>query len=302
MKKNIKCEPPRVYRNSTGGAEVTGADTCNSVSIDRIKSSPVPLSSRGEGFSITRHRQQTPVNGGFEIPLGKEGNRWNPLSFAGQFILAALLTVAGPGAVVRADNFDPALSRVLAGIERYYEGLSSLTARFEQVVEVPVLEKLERYRGNFYFQKPDFVRLEYTLPKGQLMVADGSYYWFFQPQEDIPQAMRAPMDEVGTGVPRYVLGGDLARRFEVSLVGRENRGGKPCHVLDLVPREATPYYSDLRAWVDAETFATRAVRYEDDSGNFNTFDLSELRENVAIEPDKFKFSPPPGTQLLEADR
>ena len=75
MKKNIKCEPPRGYRNSTGGAEVTGADTCNSVSIDRIKSSPVPLSSRGEGFSITRHRQQTPVGGGFGIPLKKGGDR-----------------------------------------------------------------------------------------------------------------------------------------------------------------------------------------------------------------------------------
>lgn len=191
------------------------------------------------------------------------------------------------------------LKTVLAGIDRYYESLSSLTAAFSQTVEVPVLEKRERYAGRMYFRKPDLVRLEYTSPKGQLMVADGQYYWFFQPQNDIPQAMRARMDQVSSDVPRYVLGGNLAARFDVTLVGLESRGGANCFVLDLSPRKASPYYRNLRAWVDESTFATRAVRYEDESGNFNTFDLTGLKENAVIDAGKFRFSPPRGTQILD---
>lgn len=191
------------------------------------------------------------------------------------------------------------LQTVLNGIDRYYESVSSLTAVFSQTVEVPVLEKRERYAGKMYFQKPDLVRLEYTSPKGQLIVADGQYYWYFQPQSDIPQAMRARMDQVSSDVPRYVLGGNLAARFDITLVGLESRGGASCYVLDLAPRKASPYYRNLRAWVDEKTYATRAVRYEDESGNFNTFDLTGLKENTAIDAGKFRFSPPRGTQILD---
>jgi outer membrane lipoprotein carrier protein len=208
----------------------------------------------------------------------------------------SIMCLAGYGMAAKTEV---KLQTVLAGIDRYYESISSLTAVFDQTVEVPVLEKRERYSGKMYFRKPDLVRLEYGSPKGQLMVADGQYYWFFQPQNDIPQAMRARMDQVSSDVPRYVLGGNLAARFDVTLVGQETRGGASCFVLDLAPRKASPYYRNLRAWVDERTFATRAVRYEDESGNFNTFDLSDLRENAAIEPGKFKFSPPRGTQILD---
>ena len=215
------------------------------------------------------------------------------------FLLTALFA-AGFILPLRAEKPDRTLEEVLQGIERYYEGLTSLIAAFDQTVEVPVLEKRERYRGNFYFSKPDLVRLEYTSPKGQLMVADGRYYWFYQPQDDISQAMRAPMEEAGASVPRYILGGDLTGKFKIELTGMDERGGSTCYVLDLVPRESNPYYQDLRAWVDRRSFATRTVRYEDESGNFNTFDLKDLRENIEIKPNKFEFVPPPGTQVLEA--
>lgn len=212
--------------------------------------------------------------------------------------LLALYMLCLPGYGMAAKT-EVKLQAVLTGIDRYYESVSSLTAAFSQTVEVPVLEKSERYAGKMYFRKPDLMRLEYTSPKGQLMVADGQYYWFFQPQNDIPQAMRARMDRVSSDVPRYVLGGNLAARFDVTLVGLESRGGANCYVLDLAPRKASPYYRNLRAWVDESTFATRAVRYEDESGNFNTFDLTGLKENAAIDAGKFRFSPPRGTQILD---
>ena len=189
---------------------------------------------------------------------------------------------------------------VLQRIDRYYEGLSSLKASFTQLVEVPALEKSERFNGTLYFLKPDYLRLEYRKPRGQLLVADGTWYWFYMPQEDVPQAMRAPMGE-GVEGPRYVLGGQMGRRFSGTLVGREPRGGAESYVLDLEPLATTTFYKTLRAWVDSRTFATRAVRYLDESGNFNTFDFSDLEQNAELSPGKFNFTPPPGTQILDAN-
>jgi len=191
-------------------------------------------------------------------------------------------------------------AEVLAGIDRWYERINSLSAAFTQLVEVPALEKSERFRGRLYFLKPRFLRLEYDVPRGQLLVADGQWYWFYMPQEDVPQAMRAPMEDL-PGAPLYLLGGGMAERFEGRLVGSEEHGGSLCRVLDLEPKDPGAHYKSLRAWVDSRTFATRSLRYIDESGNFNTFDLSRTEENAKIDPGRFSFTPPPGTQILDAD-
>ena len=194
----------------------------------------------------------------------------------------------------------PSFERILAGIDVYFEKLSSLEARFTQRVEVPALEKSEEFRGRLYFQKPEFLRLEYIEPEGQLMVADGRWYWFFMPQTDLLQAMRAPMDEdEGAAAPRYILGGDMYQRFTGSLLGREERSGRLCYVLELFPLKSNRYYRSLKAWVDAATYATRAVSYQDLGGTINSFEFFEITENLSIEPQKFIFIPPPGTQILD---
>ncbi|MBN2288936.1 MAG: outer membrane lipoprotein carrier protein LolA [Candidatus Glassbacteria bacterium] len=194
----------------------------------------------------------------------------------------------------------PELEQILAGIDTYFEKLQSLEAGFTQVVEAPALEKSEQFRGRLYFRKPEYLRLEYTVPEGQLLVADGDWYWFFMPQPDLLQAMRAPMDEdEGAGAPRYILGGDMHRRFTGKLLGEEQRNGKPCYLLELFPLKTNRYYRSLKAWIDVSSYATLAVRYQDLGGTLNYFEFSDLAENIRIDPQKFIFVPPPGTQVLD---
>ncbi len=189
--------------------------------------------------------------------------------------------------------------QVLESIDRHYEGLHSLKADFTQIIQVPALEKSENFNGRLYFLKPHYLRLEYDNPGGQLLVADGTWYWFYMPQEDIPQAMRVSMAG-GEKAPAYLLGGKMAERFTGRLLGVEKRGGVECYVLDLEPNSPS-YYESLRAWVDKVSFATRAVRYIDEGGHFNTFDLSNLEENAPVSPARFNFTPPPGTQILDTE-
>jgi len=189
---------------------------------------------------------------------------------------------------------------VLGRIDAYFEKLHSLEAGFTQVVEVPALQKSEEFRGRLYFQKPEYLRLEYSDPAGQLLVADGRWYWFFMPGPDLLQALRAPMDEdKGAGAPRYILGGRMYERFTGSLLGRERRAGRQCYVLELFPIASNRYYRSLKAWVDAVTYATRAVRYQDLGGTLNSFEFHEVAENVPIDARKFVFVPPEGTQILD---
>ena len=212
------------------------------------------------------------------------------------FSVLGLLAVGSHTCRAESLSFD----QVLQAVDRYYERLSSLKASFSQVVEVPALERQEKFHGVLYFMQPVYLRLEYIEPQGQLLVADGTWYWFYMPQPDLPQAMRAPMRQ-GEGAPRYVLGGNLKQRFSGQLLGREQRGGRTSYVLKLNPRKDNPYYKTLHAWVDAGTFATRAVRYVDQGGTFNTFDFFDLEPNTKFSPEIFTFTPPDGAQILDAE-
>ncbi len=212
------------------------------------------------------------------------------------FSLLLGLTVMYTPVAGRAADFQS----VLAGIDRYYESIVSLRASFTQVVEVPALEKSDNFGGTLYFLKPNLIRLEYRKPEGQLMVADGTNWWFYMPQQDIPQVLRAPMQGDGGDAPVYVLGGRMAERFGGHLLGTEPRGGAECHLLELEPRSGNSYYRSLRAWVDKLTFATRAIRYEDETGNFNTFDLDDIKPDTSLSPELFRFTPPDNAQVLEA--
>ena len=164
------------------------------------------------------------------------------------------------------------------------------------------MQKSDRFSGNpFFFRKPGLIRLEYVKPSGQLLVADGEHWWFYMPQQEMPQVYKMPMESGGGDAPVYILGGRMAERFTGKLVGTEPRGGAECYVLDLEPRSKIAYYRSLRAWVDRLTFATRAIRYIDETGNFNTFDLGDATADVILDAGLFSFTPPADAQILEAD-
>ncbi len=209
------------------------------------------------------------------------------------FSLLLGLTVMYAPVAGRAADFQS----VLAGIDHYYESIRSLRAEFSQVVEVPALEKSETFSGTLYFLKPNLIRLEYSKPAGQLLVADGTDWWFYMPRQEIPQAMHG----AGGDLQVYVLGGRMAQRFDGRLLKTASRGGAECYVLELKPKGRNAYYRSLRAWVDRLTFATRAVRYLDETGNFNTFDLGVASTDTPLAPELFSFTPPANAQVLEAD-
>ncbi|MEA1996305.1 MAG: outer membrane lipoprotein carrier protein LolA [Gemmatimonadota bacterium] len=218
-------------------------------------------------------------------------------------LTAIFLLIAGPAekSILAAEPTERSFEQVLRAVDRYYDTLHSIEASFSQLVQVPVLEKSETYHGRLYYLKPHYLRLEYSEPEGQLLVADGRWYWFVMPQPDIMQAMRAPMREDKTSAPCYVLGGKMLEHYTGRLAGTEKRRGIPTYVLDLKPVKPNPYYRTLRAWIDASSFATRAVQYQDESGNYNTFDLFDIEENTPVSPKKFIFEPPPGTQILDTE-
>jgi outer membrane lipoprotein carrier protein len=205
-------------------------------------------------------------------------------------VLAITFAVFALGNAVRADE----LPQVLKQLQERYESTRTLTADFHQIVVSPTMAgKLESH-GSVSFEKPNRMRWDYAPPDQQTIVSDGETLWIYQPEEK--QVIKAPLHQAfqATTPVTFLAGlGHVDRDFTATLEKSEAERW----VLKLVPRDdrgvGTLYLTVRRS--DA---AVEQARIVDPLGTSTELTLSEQKRNVALDGEKFRFTPPPGVDVV----
>ena len=224
--------------------------------------------------------------------------------------------VAGTPAAERAepDPGDPAApatapaaelscaEQIALRVQRRYESVEQLSARFEQRMTSVAFGGSgfgsEPSRGSVAFEKPGRMRWSYETPEPSLVVSDGSTLWIYDPVAKEAQAL--PVDEgfLSGAAFQFLLGeGDLLASFEVGAVDCEAAEVR----LILRPREPSTYQVlEIRA--DPKSGEVAGTVVEDLFGNRTEVDFEELRTDVPIPADQFRFEAPEGVEIevLEA--
>ena len=96
-----------------------------------------------------------------------------------------------------------------------------------------------------------------------------------------------------------VGGGNLKKSFKLRKLDAKQMHFEGGWVLLGVPKKPTPAYQKIILFVDAQTAQVRRVILLDAQGNTNRFTFINPQINKKIPPGEFKFSPPPGTQVIK---
>jgi outer membrane lipoprotein carrier protein len=188
---------------------------------------------------------------------------------------------------------------ILERAERAYGQVRSMEADFVQEVYVPLLESTQHSRGKIFHRSPDRFLMRFSDPQGDLVVADGQYVWMYYPSNDPRQVMRSRLSPGGQQVDlqREFLS-DATQRYAATRTGGETVGGRQTHALTLVPRGPSPYRR-IRLWVDTQDFLVRRFEIVEQNESVRRLEMSNLRPNVALADDLFRFTPPPGAEIFE---
>lgn len=186
---------------------------------------------------------------------------------------------------------------ILRATSRAYEGVRSLRAEFQQEIHNPLLGRTTRSSGTLYQRQPDRFLMEFSDPDGDVIVSDGQYFWLYYPSVDARQVIRAPRGPQGMDLHAQFIG-DPVSRFQATSHGTESVGGRPAHVLTLVPREPAGYRS-LKVWIDASDHLVRRFELTEDNRSVRRFELSDLAVNPSLPDRLFEFTPPPGAQVIQ---
>jgi outer membrane lipoprotein carrier protein len=210
---------------------------------------------------------------------------------------------AGEGAPAGAAEAADCLDRTASAVQRRYEGVRDLSARFEQTTRAASLgeggsDAETTEQGHVVFAKPGRMRWSYEKPDPSLVVSDGKTLWIYDPEFEEVQKLPVGEGYLSGAAIQFLLGrGDMRDAFHVTALSCAPRAAE----LELVPKQPATY-EKLRITADPETGAVSRTEIVDILGNVTRVTFSDVRTNTDPPASVFHFDPPKGVKVVEIQR
>src|SRR3974390_1205327 len=183
-------------------------------------------------------------------------------------------------------------------VDQRYNHMQTLQAQFAETYSGAGMKRTES--GTLELKKPGRMRWDYTEPRPKMFVTDGATAWFYVPGGR--QARRAPVKQIEDlrSPLRYLLGKTKREKEFPGLTIATD--AKPVNAGDVVlrgvPKGMQERVSQTLLEVTADGLITRIVGEEMD-GSVTEFRFLQQKENVQVSDQRFRFTPPPGVEVVQ---
>jgi outer membrane lipoprotein carrier protein len=188
-------------------------------------------------------------------------------------------------------------SEVAAKIQKTYESITSFEADFDQQYTMKAFNQVKTSKGHVLFVKPGKMRWDYTDPKDNVVVSDGTTLWSYVASDKQARKMLVKDSQMPTALAFLTGKGDLAKEFDLKLLDPAKSGFAGGYALDATPKVATNLYTHVLFYVDGSTYQVRRVLIVDGQDNRNRFDFTKPTVNGKVDAARFTWSPPAGVTV-----
>ena len=202
----------------------------------------------------------------------------------------ALVLVAGAPVVARAE--------VVAGLQTWLDGTSTLDMRFRQSLVSGAFGTTATESGRLYLERPGRLRWDYLDPekKTALLLGDRTVLYL----EEERQMIRGRLSGEQGLFPRLLAGRDrVDGLFSADLVATPSTGGRGVYRLRLLPKGDHGAVAEVTLTLRPPAFSIEGAELLDETGNRTTYAFSDVRRNRGLPEGLFAFEPPPGTEVVD---
>jgi outer membrane lipoprotein carrier protein len=189
---------------------------------------------------------------------------------------------------------------IAQAVDNRYNHLQTLQAEFTETYRGAGIERTES--GSLWLKKPGKMRWEYDSPKEKLFLSDGKDAWFYLPGDrQVRRSSVKKLDDL-----RSPLGFLLGKtRLEKELDGLSAAPDvtplTPGNtVLRGVPKAMADRVNEVVLEITPDYHIAR-IQFQEADESVTEYRFSEQRENAAIADQRFRFSPPPGVEIVDGD-
>jgi outer membrane lipoprotein carrier protein len=192
----------------------------------------------------------------------------------------------------------PDVHAIADKVDQRYNHMQTLEAQFAESYSGAGMTRQES--GTLLLKKPGRMRWDYDAPRPKMFLTDGSTAWFYVPGEK--QVRRTPVKQIEDlrSPLRYLLGKTkLEKEFVGLAIATDAKPMNPDDiVLRGVPKGMQERVSQTLVEITPDGVITRIVVEEMD-GSVTEFRFLQQKENVQIADTRFKFTPPPGVEVVQ---
>lgn len=184
-------------------------------------------------------------------------------------------------------------------IDTRYNHLTTMKAHFDENYNGAGITRNES--GELWLQKPGKMRWQYEQPSPKLFIVDGKNAYFYVPSERQARKMPAKkLDDFRSPI-RYLLGKTkLESEFNNLAISADPPKQPGDTVLQGIPKGMEDRVQRVLLEITPANQIGR-IRIEEIDGSVTEFLFRDIQENVPVRAELFRFSPPPGVEVIEAE-
>jgi len=208
------------------------------------------------------------------------------------FVIIIALVIAGNALNATAGEEQEALD----AIQKQYESVKTITARFVQKSYVKTMNQTLEARGKVQIKKPGKMKWVYNAPEPQVLVSNEKVLWLYVPDEG--QVTKVPVESIySSNTPALFLAGKgkLTDSFDVLAVSTDD--GLITVVLN--PKKEDNSIERLALVADSKSYQIVGSTVYDKLGNRTEITFSDIQVNKIIPESAFAFEVPEGVELLD---
>ena len=202
-------------------------------------------------------------------------------------LVACAAVIAALALAATAAHADP-----IETLRSFVRDVKSGRAQFTQTVTSPDGAKKKSSNGSFEFSRPNRFRFAYGKPFEQTIVGDGEKVWIYD--ADLNQVSSRKLGNALGATPVALLaGGSLDKDFDLANLP-PNDG---LEWAEAKPKAKDGAFQSVRVGFKGKDLA--AIEILDSFGQKSLLRFTAFVANAAVEADAFRFTPPPGADVIE---
>jgi len=199
------------------------------------------------------------------------------------FFLFCMICIVSP--VCAADQASVELAQLLSQYQSYQALFVQTT--FQMDGSRPQISS-----GEMMMERPGKFRWEIHKPMKQVIIANGDDLWVYD--ETLQQATLQKVS-AGVGSPAYLLSNDAVQLMKQYQVTRVKREGKLWYQLKPISKESD--FVLIQMYFSGNKLS--AMWIKNNLGVISQFTFHEIKLNKPLRANFFKFTPPPGVDVLK---
>jgi len=177
-------------------------------------------------------------------------------------------------------------------LRAFVDGARTGKATFRQVVASKSGRVPQASSGTFAFARPGKFRWSYDKPYAQLLVGDGEKLWIYD--RDLNQVIIKKLDRALGATPASLLAGSNV--FEINFVLIDGGNADGIEFVEAQPKSPDTGFDHIR--IGFKENLPRTMELHDNFGQLTQLTFDTFERNPAIDPALFRFSPPPGADVI----